>query len=857
MYRNIAYNPKRGTIWYSDWDKNGFRTDHEVPYRPYLYLKDSTGIDAISIYEEPLKKYEFDNTWERKEFCASTKKTYFNLPPEQQFLIDRFWMYPQDEKFSQFPLKVWFIDIEVFCADGFPNAIEARWPINVLTIFDYTEKKYHIFTTAEQYYPKEKNAVVHLYPGDEFAMIKGFVKFWRSDFPDIVSGWYSWGYDIPYICNRMAILYNNEDAPSKLSPVGRTYKRDNAKIRLGAEEKTYEQLWTICGVSSIDLQAAYLKFARVKLASYSLNYVCDHENVGQKLEHDGSLSDWWITDPQEFIDYNVQDVALLVKLEDKLRFMELCRAVAYSGLCPLEQSLKTLSTIGGLAAIEAMHKNRIISSFDTSDAKVNYEGGFVSEPVPGFHNNILSIDANSMYPNALISFNMSNETKVGNVLPNGKGGYILTTVSGRTKEVTKDDLYRIMREKQVACTPNGILFSQKKEGIMPAVVSRIYNTRKAAKKEMLAIEKELVGMPDSPEKEEKRRKAEFLNLRQYLMKININSLYGALCEKHFVLFDIDIGASITTVGRTVIKSAQRFLDEFASDYCGKEVKTEVYGDTDSRYFTITELMERDNQPFLMPDGEINPWVFEKSKQMEDFVNRKTTEMLKDRYGCTNPTLSFKTESVAPTGLWTAKKRYIVYCRSDEGVPCDEFHYTGIDIKRSTCPKKIRPLITKVAEQMLKTQDRNVVASLLDETYKEYVKLPFDEKVVSMGCNNISEYTQRGLGTQNGIALHTPRQVACGIQWNNMLKRDGLVGKYSLIHDSEKIRLFYCHDNGDGITSFGFKDRMPEEYRDKYVFDDDVMYKKSVLACLEKLFEAVGWELPDPTKGEEDLLGLIG
>ena len=531
MYRNIVYNPKRGTMWYSDWDSNGLRIDHEVPYHPYLYLKDSTGIDAISIYEEPLKKYEFDTSWERKEFCQSTKRTYFNLPPEQQFLIDHYWMFPQDENFSKFPLKVWFFDIEVFCADGFPNPIEARWPINVMTIFDYTEKRYHVFTTAEQYYPKEKNVVVHLYPNDEFGMIKGFVKFWRSDYPDIISGWYSWGYDIPYLCNRMKILYNNEDAPSKLSPVGRTYNRENAKIRLGSEEKTYEQLWTICGVSSIDLQAAYLKFARVKLASYSLNYVCDHEKVGQKLEHDGSLSDWWLTDPQEFIDYNVQDVALLVKLEDKLRFMELCRAVAYSGLCPLEQSLKTLSTIGGLAAIEAMHQNRIISSFDTSDAKVNYEGGFVSEPIPGFHNNILSIDANSMYPNALISFNMSNETKVGNVLPNGRGGFILTSVSGKTKDITKDEVYRIMKEKQVACTPNGILFSQRKEGIMPAVVSRIYNTRKAAKKEMLSIEKELVNMPDSPEKEEKRKKAECLILNGTECEPYLTSDYRIMLER--------------------------------------------------------------------------------------------------------------------------------------------------------------------------------------------------------------------------------------------------------------------------------------------------------------------------------------
>ena len=1023
MYRNIVYNPKRQTMWFSDWDENGNRVSREVPFRPYLYMKDQTGTDGISIYGEPLKKYEFDTSWDRKTFCESTKKTYYCLPPEQQFLIDKYWMYPQDEKFSQFPLKVWFFDIEAVSSEGFPDPKIARWPINVMTIYDTVEKRYHVFTTATQYYPKLNNVVVHLYPNDEFGMIKGFVKFWRRDPPDILSGFYSWGFDCPYLFARMRILYNDEDAPSKLSPVGRAFCRDNVSIRLGSEEKTYEQLWTICGVSSIDMQAAYIKFSRIKLASYSLNYVCEHEKVGQKLEHEGSLYDWWVNNPQEFIDYNIQDVALLLRLEEKLRFMELCRAISYSGLCQLEQSLKTLPVIGGLAAIEAMHDNRIISSFDNSSAKVNYEGGYVTEPVPGFHKNILSEDANSMYPNALISFNMSNETKVGKVVQNGKGGFTLFSISGKSKDITKEQLVAIMREKSVACTPNGVLFSQKKVGMLPKIVSRIYSERKAMKKEMLSLEKQIVGMADCEEKFAMQKRAEFLNLRQYLYKILINSLYGRLCEKNFILFDIDIGESITTVGRHVIKCAQKFLDEYATNYCGHEVHTQVYGDTDSvggdskivingkeikisdfydscggaflekdvlnsnwvkqvpdgvgalcydgvkacerkvlyvmkhvvkkhlykisshnksvivtgdhsivvlrgkrdcsvrvrdiqktdmlyilnhkmrklhdalaittlnfeiedlgeqerdvydievdgthnffangilvhnsRYFTITELMEHDNQPFLLPNGDINPWVFEQSKKIEDFVNAKTADMLKNRFGCKSPTLSFKTESIAPVGLWTAKKRYIVYCRSDEGVPCDEFHYTGIDIKRSTCPKKIRPIITKVVEEMIRTQDRNRVSSLLDESYAEYLKLPFEEKVISMGCNNISEYTMRGQNSPNGIALHTPRQVACGIQWNNMLKRDGLLGKYSAIHDSEKIQLFYCHDNGDGITSFGFKDKMPVEYKDKYIFDEDTMYKKSVLSCFEKLFEAVGWEMPDPTKGEEDLLSLIG
>lgn len=857
MYRNVVYNPKKRNIFLSHWDANGNRVSEEIPFRPYLYMKDQTGTDGISIYGEPLKRYDFDTSWDRKVFCESTKKTYFCLPPEQQFLIDRYWMYPQNEEFSKFPLKIWLFDIEVFSPDGFPNATEAKWPINVITIFDYTEKVYHVFTTARSYVPRQANTRVYLYPDDETAMIKAFVRFWRKDFPDIISGFYSFGFDCPYLCNRLKIIYQDDEAPCKLSPVGRTYCKESAKIRLGSEEKTYEQLWTICGVTHIDLQAAYLKFSRVKLASYSLNYVCDHEKVGQKLEHEGSLSDWWLTDPQEFIDYNVQDVALLVKLEDKLRFLELCRAVAYSGLCPLELSLRTLDSIGGMVAIEALHKNRIISSFDNTDAVVNYEGGYVSEPVPGFHTNILSIDANSMYPSALRSFNMSNETKVGFVSAVGDGKYQVSSISGKSKVMTREELDRMMKTAQVACTPNGILFSQKTDGIIPSMVTRMYATRKSTKAEMLKLEKDVLSEKDPARVAEMRKKAEFLNLRQYLMKIQLNSVYGALCSKYFVLFDIDIGASITNVGRTMIKTAQRFLDDYASKFCSYSVETQTYGDTDSRYFTINQLLIKAGQQFILSTGEINPWVLDLAKKIEDYVNERTTKTLKEKYGCKNPVLTFKTETIAPAGIWSAKKRYVVHCRMDEGIPCDELHYTGIDIKRSTCPKRIRPFLANVVETMLRTQDRQKTMEVLNRTYDEYRKLPFEDKVVSMGCSNVSEYTARGQSSPNSIMLGTPRQIVCAIRWNNMIKADGLMGQFSPIHDNEKISLYYCKDNGDGITSFGYKDKIPDIYRERYVFDEETMYKKTVLSCLDKLFEAVGWEIPDPTKGEEDLMSLIG
>lgn len=864
MYRNVSYDYQKSLMWLSTWNAAGERVFTTEEFKPYLYVKDDTGTDAVSIYEEPLRKIEFNTNKKRREYSEANLHTYGNFPPEQQYLIDKYHGLEQRDDFATHPLKIFYLDIEVYAPEGFPSPLLAKDPIVVITVYDSLSGQYHTFGTDMNYVPKDPDVKYHAYR-DEFDMVKAFIRWWRQDFPDMVTGWYSYGFDMPYLCNRINRLYNDPEAANRLSPVGRAWHKEEVKKRFGAVERMYDQMWWIAGVSHIDMQAAYFKFSNTKLESYSLNSVCDIEINEQKGEHIGSLSEWWIVNPREFIDYNIQDVRLLVHLEQKLQFMSLCRSVAHSGLVSMENALGTLSVVGGLVALQAIAEDRIVSTFDNSDAVVNYEGGFVSDPKVGFARDLVSIDANSMYPNCIITLNISNETKVGTVKKDLEGNYSLSLITGQQKTVTKEKFIQFLDALDIAISPIGVLFTQKKVGIFPKMIDRLYATRVLTKQEMFAQEKKLAELKQNhpemkAEQQALSKRIEFLNLRQWLMKINLNSIYGAMGEKHFILFDVDLASSVSAMGRDCIQAAAKFVDEGASEIIGRPVEVGVYTDTDSRYFSITELLADVNEPFMLSENVVNPKVHEIADKIATGVNDKMVALLRDKYRSKNCTLKFKIEKLAPSGVWLAKKHYVVHVKNDEGIPVNKFSYTGIEVVKSSTPRILRPMIKKIIETLIKTQDRQVVNKAFKQAWEEYQKIPMESKVVSVGVNNLAKYGNNFVNTQElDVGTGTPRHVACALRYNEMLRQDGLDNVHETIKEGDKIKIMYVKPSvGYAFDSFGYKGHFPVEYKDKFVFDDKKMFEKTVTSCVQKVFKSIGWTIPDPTSEEAvDLMDLLG
>lgn len=864
MYRNIWYDLKNKSIWYTTWDSMGNRINEVVPYKPYLYIKDNDCLsDVYSIYNEKLRKMEFKDIISRNDYTKTNKRTYYNLPVTQQFLLDKYHGMEKNENFSNYPLSIYFIDIETYSPNGFPNPTIANDEITVITVYSTLDKTYHVFGVGVEYFTNDDSVKYYYYP-TEVDMLKGFIRWWRKDFPDIVSGWYSNGFDIPYICNRINKIYDDDTACKRLSPVGKVRVQKNAKRRYGAEERIYDELWTIEGVTHIDMQAAYYKFAPKKLESYSLNSVCAHEGVGQKNEYEGSLADFWINNPQEFIDYNVQDVKLLVKLENKLKYMQLCRHNAYSALTSIGDSLGTIPIVTGLVALEALSRNQIISTFDNSDALVNFEGGYVSKPLKGFAKSIVSIDANSLYPSVIRTLNISNETKVGKFTIIDDNNISVTLTNGKSGVVDKKTFVKTLKEKNISISPNGIMFSQKNEGVLPALLRRLYSDRKNIKSDMLNIEKTVSQMESSngsiDEINKLKKRAEFLHIRQWLLKIQLNSVYGASAEKHYALFDMDLSESVTSMGRETIKKTADILNEFFTNKMGSEVDFQLYGDTDSRYFTIEPLLKKMGENFLLDNGKINPKVNEIVEETVDYVNDAIINWHKTKFNCINPVVAFKREALSDSGLFLAPKMYALHILDDEGVPCDKVTYHGMAVVRSSTPNLLKPMISDMIDTIIKTASRDAVIEKSKKYWKKFCDMPMMDKVVSIGLNGLSKYENMVSRDKNGEAVPgkgTPRQVACAIIYNDMLERQHLDSKYAKLKEGDKLKIMYCKPNKYNLSSIAFNNKIPKEWENDFIMDNAVMFDKCVWSSIEKCFEVVGWKKYTPSSGESvDLYSFL-
>ena len=410
-YRNVTYHPREQLMRLHTWDENGKRIIVEQTYQPYLYVEVQNAKQgtATSLFKTPLKKLTFENQYERSKFIKDGKVTrvFENLPHTQQFLIDNYWEINETPEFSKFPIKMLLLDIETYSPDGFPDIQTANHTINVITVYDSLSKEYH--TWGLKPYTSKGNDHVYYYCKTEKQLLLGFINYLEKDYPDILSGWNSEFFDLPYIINRCNRILG-EDETKRLSPVRNVYSR-TFRGEFGREQIR----WHIDGVSLLDYLDIYKRFAPLR-ESYKLDYIAELEVGDKKVKFDNqdlfSLADNnWDT----FIDYNIQDVRLLTKLEEKLQYLGLVRMLAYVGLTTFESAMGSLSIINGAITIRGRSRGQIVPTFIRNDPDSINPGAYVADPKKGFQKYVFSFDATSLYPTVMISLNLSPETKIGKI----------------------------------------------------------------------------------------------------------------------------------------------------------------------------------------------------------------------------------------------------------------------------------------------------------------------------------------------------------------------------------------------------------------------------------------------------------
>jgi DNA polymerase elongation subunit (family B) len=361
---------------------------------------------------------------------------------------------------------------------SFPNPQDPDHPINIITIYDTITKKFYSWGLKP--YTAKSSDVVYIACKTEEELLRKFVDFFSKDYPDILSGWNSEFFDVPYVINRVRKVLG-EEAMQRLSPAGSLRSR-TFMGKYGREQVK----WHIEGLSCVDYLDIYKRFCQTLRESYKLDAIGEIELQERKIDYgDQNLTELADGDWDTFVDYNIQDVNLLVRLEQKLQYIQLLRMIAYAGLTTFEGALGSLSVITGLCSIRARLKDKRIPTFikDVKEGTKN-EGAYVADPQKGFQEHIVSLDANSLYPNTMITLNLSPETKVGKIESKDEKGITVKHVNGQTFTLTHEKFAAFVKQEEIAISRAKILFTQKEKGIIPDTIDYYYSKRVEVKKQL-------------------------------------------------------------------------------------------------------------------------------------------------------------------------------------------------------------------------------------------------------------------------------------------------------------------------------------------------------------------------------------
>ena len=615
-------------------------------------------------------------------------------------------------------------------------------------------------------------------------------------------------------------------------------------------------IWSIQGIALLDYMDLYKTFSPGERESFSLNYISELELGEGKIAYNAvSLGELAQTDWKTFVDYNIQDVHLLVRLEEKLKFLEIARMLAYKGCTNFESALGKVSIVTGAVAIQAAKQNFVIPTFPVHNDRESYEGGYVRDPEKGIQKAIVSFDVNSLYPNTIITLNISPETKLGKVI-DGDFENISTTsedisvrlVNGKIHKLPAEDFKKFLRNEKVSLSKAGVLYSQKTKGVIPNLIDQIYKERVDTKQQLSKLKKS--GKKDK----ETILKLTYFDTLQYTLKILLNSIYGTFANKHSSLMDIDHATSITVTGQNVSKAGGNIIDRFVQQKYGITESITKYGDTDSLYVSINPVLEKLQISLLDDDKKINPEIHKIVDELDKCVNEQVLDWARTELFSIDPRYVFKREVISDVGIFLQKKRYILHVLDDEGVAVDKFKYTGVELVRSTTPKKVKKFIEKVTQTALLTQNVKQSNEVYRESYDSFRQLDPNDVAARTSINNLEKYAE-------GASLYkyktsTPSHVKGAIAYNILIKDLKINDKYEEIQTGQKVKKLYCAKNKYGLDAITYVSVLPEEFGINVNWDK--MFAKLVSQPIERLYEAIGWSLPEIGKEvQTDLFEMFG
>jgi len=801
--------------------EDGQRKIYKEEYQPTLFVKSKKDSKWKTLEGENVEPIQPGTIRDCREFYKKYDGVdgfpiYGNERYVYQYISDK---YPEEEiKFDISKISLVTMDIEVQAEEGFPDPESCSEEMLTISIQDNATKQ--IITWGRKAYtPSQKNVTYHHHE-DEVAMLNAFLYWWSNNTPDVITGWNVRLYDIPYLCGRISRIMG-EKKMKLLSPWG-LVSQDEAYIS-GRKFNVYD----IAGLTTLDYLELYKKFTYKAQESYRLDYIAQVELGQKKLDHSefNTFKDFYRGNWKKFVDYNIIDVELVDRLEDKMKLIELALTMAYTAKVNYVDVMYQVRMWDTIIYNYLKRRYIVIPPKDRSEKDSKFAGAYVKEPIPGKYDWVVSFDLNSLYPHLIMQYNISPETLLPEKHP-------AATVDRILNEEINFELY-----KDSAVCANGAMYRKDVKGFLPELMEKMYAERVIFKKRMLAAKQEYEKTPTKTLEKEIAR----CNNIQMAKKISLNSAYGAIGNQYFRYYKLANAEAITLSGQTSIRWIENRMNRYLNNLLQtKDVDYVIASDTDSIYINFGPLVDKffgnltGNKTKLVNildqicQEKLEPFIEESYQELATYVNAYAQKM------------QMKRENIADRGIWTAKKRYILNVWDSEGVRYEDpkLKIMGIEAVKSSTPAPCRKMIKDALNLMMGGTEDEVI-DFIDAARTKFRKMSPEEIAFPRTVSDVNKHKSSATIYGKGTPIH----VRGALLYNYYVKEKNLDTKYSLINNGEKIKFLYLKKANpirENVISF-ISDFPVELGVDKYI-DYDLQFDKAFLEPVKVILDAIGWNV---------------
>jgi DNA polymerase elongation subunit (family B) len=811
--------------------KDGRRMKIKVEYAPTLFLPAKKKTDWKTLFDEPLEPMKFENIRDAKDFV----KRYDQVQNFNIYGNDRFeYAYIAEEFKGQIDwdinhIDVAFMDIEVGSENGFPDPYLANEPITAIAICRLNGDMV-VYGCGDYVIQGEEK---YIKCRDEYDLCKKFLSDWEQKCPDVITGWNIEFFDIPYIINRLRKILG-PDETRKFSPWNNIWER---KVKVNGRELIS---YNVTGLSVLDYIELYKWYAPggKSQESYKLDNIASVELGESKLsfaEYD-NLHQLYRLNYQKFIEYNIKDVLLVLRLEDKLKLIELALTLAYDTKTNYEDVFAQTRMWDALIYSHLLERGIVVPPRVIKEKTSAFEGAYVKVPQVGMHDWIASFDLNSLYPHLLIQYNISPETLVEQSDYTDEMRKVIS--DGVSVDMLLNKRVDTSKLSGVTLTPNGQYFRTDKQGFLAAMMVEMYEDRKKFKKLMLKCKQEYINEKDPIKKADLAKLVARYDNLQLAKKVSLNSAYGALGSQYFRFYDLRMALAVTHAGQLSIRWIENKLNGFMNGLLKTEKDYVIASDTDSIYLRLGELVdkvftgEKTNKSVIafmdkVCEDKIQPFIDNSYQELATYVHAYEQKM------------QMKREALANKGFWTAKKRYVMNVFNNEGVAYDvpDLKVMGLEMVKSSTPAVVRDKMKETIRLIVET-DETTVQDYIAKFREDFKKLPVEDISFPRGINGLREYSDSVMMYKKGTPIH----VRGAILYNHLLNEKDLTKVYPLIREGDKLKFTYLKTpNPIKEDVISFPVRFPKEFELERYVNYDMQFDKTYVEPIKTILSCIGWQ----------------